>query len=311
MSYSSTPVHRDAADDAPATLPDREAACDRAVTAAFGARSHAAGSCRKAATTIAAIATAVDALDTVEDDGTLQTPTAPRGADDAWADWRGCICGGGAYGEMCPVPLTVRGTQTCVPRTVNGTGQMVACDGGCDNWFHFECVGLASAPRGEYICDACGAGFGFRRAYDDEDDDDNRAIACLHENPKKPGSACNLRYEAYKSATTVAEFLAKGGTPADLTHDVGKGFVWYLDADDSQEDGRRPRGNQPPKSTPRKRIASGINTLEYTSQVWKVLSAARRKRRRLGLPRGHREPPETCCCAARARARRRNTHPKK
>ena len=60
------------------------------------------------------------------------------------------------------------------------------------------------------------------------------------ENPKKPGTACNLRYEAYKSATTVAEFLEKGGTPADLTHDVGKGFVWYLDADD----GRRPRGNQ-------------------------------------------------------------------
>ena len=58
---------------------------------------------------------------------------------------------------------------------------------------------------------------------------------------EKPGTACNLRYEAYKSATTVAEFLEKGGTPADLTHDVGKGFVWYLDADD----GRRPRGNQP------------------------------------------------------------------
>ena len=67
-----------------------------------------------------------------------------------------------------------------------------------------------------------------------------RALACLQENPKKPGTACNLRYEAYKSATTVAEFLEKGGTPADLTHDVGKGFVWYLDADD----GRRPRGNQ-------------------------------------------------------------------
>ena len=66
------------------------------------------------------------------------------------------------------------------------------------------------------------------------------AIACLQENPKKPGTACNLRYEAYKSATTVAEFLEKGGTPADLTHDVGKGFVWYVEADD----GRRPRGNQ-------------------------------------------------------------------
>ena len=232
MSYSSTPVHRDAADDAPATLPEREAACDRAVAAAFDASAHAAWSCRTAAAAIAAIATAVDALDTVDDvqmttgephpRATPPPVLATQGADDAWADWRGCICGGGAYGEM------------------------VACDGGCDNWFHFACVGLAQAPRGEYVCDACGAGFGFRRAYDEEDEE-TRAIACLQENPKKPGSACNLRYEAYKSATSVAEFLAKGGTPADLTHDVGKGFVWYLDADDSQEDGRRPRGNQPPE----------------------------------------------------------------
>ena len=229
MSYSSTPVHRDAADDAPATLSEREAACDRAVAAAFDASAHAAGSCRIAATTIAAIATAVDALDTVDDvqmttgephpRATPPPVLATQGADDTWADWRGCVCGGGAYGEM------------------------VACDGGCDNWFHFECVGLASAPRGEYICDACGAGFGFRRAYDD-DDEDNRAIACLQENPKKDQSKSWVRYEAYKSATTVAEFLEKGGTPADLTHDVGKGFVWYLDADD----GRRPRGNQPPEN---------------------------------------------------------------
>ena len=126
-------------------------------------------------------------------------------------------------------------------RCAESLGEMVACDGGCDNWFHFACVGLAQAPRGEYICDACGAGFGFRRAYDD-DDEDNRAIACLQENPKKDQSKSWVRYEAYKSATTVAEFLEKGGTPADLTHDVGKGFVWYLDAD-SQEDGRRPREN--------------------------------------------------------------------
>ena len=81
-----------------------------------------------------------------------------------------------------------------------------------------------------------------RRAYDD--DEDSRAIACLQENPKKDQSKSWVRYEAYKSATTVAEFLEKGGTPADLTHDVGKGFVWYLDADD----GRRPRGNQPPEN---------------------------------------------------------------
>ena len=59
--------------------------------------------------------------------------------NDDWADWRGCVCGGGAY------------------------GQMVACDGGCDNWFHLDCVGLAPrsfALRGEYICDACGAAAG-------------------------------------------------------------------------------------------------------------------------------------------------------
>ena len=227
MSFTASPVHRDN-DDAPATLSDREAACDRAVTAALAASAHAAVSCFVAATKITAIATAVDALDTVDDvqmntgEPPVVAPTATQGADDAWADWRGCVCGGGAYGEM------------------------VACDGGCDNWFHLDCVGLAQAPRGEYVCDACGAGFGFRRAYDEEDEE-TRAIACLQENPKKPGSACNLRYEAYKSATSVAEFLAKGGTPADLTHDVGKGFVWYLDADDSQEDGRRPRGNQPPE----------------------------------------------------------------
>jgi len=100
-----------------------------------------------------------------------------------------------------------------------------------------ELNGRGSSSFCSNVC--CGAGFGFRRAYDD--DEDTRALACLQANPKKPGTACNLRYEAYKSATTVAEFLEKGGTPADLTHDVGKGFVWYLDADD----GRRPRGNQP------------------------------------------------------------------
>ena len=32
-----------------------------------------------------------------------------QGVDDEWADWRGCVCGGSYYGEM------------------------VACEGGCDN----------------------------------------------------------------------------------------------------------------------------------------------------------------------------------
>ena len=33
------------------------------------------------------------------------------------------------------------------------------------------------------------------------------------------------RYEKYKSATTVKEFYEKEGTPADLDHDIGKGFI--------------------------------------------------------------------------------------
>ena len=78
------------------------------------------------------------------------------------------------------------------------------------------------------------------RLIDPRECPDTVEVKFIATNPKRPGTACNLRYEAYKSATTVPEFLEKGGTPADLTHDVGKGFVWYLDADD----GRRPRGNQ-------------------------------------------------------------------
>ena len=71
-----------------------------------------------------------------------------------------------------------------------------------------------------------------------KDDKGARALECQQDNPKRDQSKSWRRYEAYKSATTVAEFLEKGGTPADLTHDVGKGFVWYVD------DGRRPRGKQ-------------------------------------------------------------------
>ena len=60
-------------------------------------------------------------------------PAAPlvQGVDDEWADWRGCVCGGSYYGEM------------------------VACEGECDNWFHFACVGLTRLPRGEWLCQDC------------------------------------------------------------------------------------------------------------------------------------------------------------
>ena len=44
-------------------------------------------------------------------------------------------------------------------------------------------------------------------------------------NPKRAGTACNLRYEAYKDATTVKEFLDKGGWRVDLVHDVNKNYA--------------------------------------------------------------------------------------
>ena len=52
---------------------------------------------------------------------------------DEWADWRGCICNGPYHGSM------------------------VGCDGGCDNWFHFACVGITRLPRGEFYCEECKA----------------------------------------------------------------------------------------------------------------------------------------------------------
>ena len=36
-------------------------------------------------------------------------------------------------------------------------GQMIACDNNkCKNqWFHFDCVGLTDAPKGQWFCENC------------------------------------------------------------------------------------------------------------------------------------------------------------
>ena len=39
----------------------------------------------------------------------------------------------------------------------------------------------------------------------------------------------HLRYEIYKSATTLREVMRKGGSRGDIAHDVQKGFVKFLD----------------------------------------------------------------------------------
>ena len=41
--------------------------------------------------------------------------------------------------------------------------------------------------------------------------DDSRAIAIQQDNPKKAGSKSYARYEKYKCASSVAEFLKLGG----------------------------------------------------------------------------------------------------
>jgi hypothetical protein len=53
------------------------------------------------------------------------------------------------------------------------------------------------------------------------------SYAILHfqlANPKRPGSSSHTRYEAYKHATTPGDFAARGGTAADLRHDIKKGY---------------------------------------------------------------------------------------
>ena len=48
-------------------------------------------------------------------------------------------------------------------------------------------------------------------------------------NPKRKGSKAHARYEAYETATTVAEALELGATKADLKYDSEHEFVSFAD----------------------------------------------------------------------------------
>lgn len=50
-------------------------------------------------------------------------------------------------------------------------------------------------------------------------------VAVRQSNPKKVGSKSFVRFEAYKKATTVGEYLSLGGTRADLSYDESRGFL--------------------------------------------------------------------------------------
>jgi len=47
----------------------------------------------------------------------------------------------------------------------------------------------------------------------------------VDKNPKKEGSACRDRFDAYTGSATVGEYLAKGGTYQDIAYDIGRQFV--------------------------------------------------------------------------------------
>ena len=55
--------------------------------------------------------------------------------------------------------------------------------------------------------------------------DRDTALRVAAKNPKKRGTASWDRYERYKTARTVGEFLDRGGTPGDLRHDWARGYV--------------------------------------------------------------------------------------
>ena len=50
-------------------------------------------------------------------------------------------------------------------------------------------------------------------------------ILVQQQNPKRKGSKSAARYEIYKSATTLQDYYALGGTKADARHDLKRGFL--------------------------------------------------------------------------------------
>ena len=54
-----------------------------------------------------------------------------------------------------------------------------------------------------------------------------RSIVVQQPNPKRAGSKSHARYEAYRAADSVREYLQLGGRRADLQYDVDHGYVAY------------------------------------------------------------------------------------
>merc|ERR1712194_734679 len=56
----------------------------------------------------------------------------------------------------------------------------------------------------------------------------NRRIQIQSANPKRLGSAAYARYQKYKSARTVAQFIQRGGCSGDLAFDKKHGWLKFV-----------------------------------------------------------------------------------
>lgn len=58
---------------------------------------------------------------------------------------------------------------------------------------------------------------------------DDRRVATVVPNPKRPGSASHARFELWRPGMTISEARAAGLTAGDVVHDISKGFITLED----------------------------------------------------------------------------------
>ena len=92
----------------------------------------------------------------------------------------------------------------------------------------------------------------------------------LQENPKREGSASFDRYEAYKKATTLSEFLALGGSRGDYRNDTQKGYIIFSKGKKPPQKKKSPQKSPPPPKKGESPKKKKQKTSEKTSFVCSV-----------------------------------------
>lgn len=58
----------------------------------------------------------------------------------------------------------------------------------------------------------------------------NVNISCQQENPKRLNTLSNVRYEKYKTATTLQQVIELGGSKRDIAWDIQKSYMVFQDS---------------------------------------------------------------------------------